>query len=120
MNKIIIIGNLTKDVDLRTTQNDIEYCTFTVAVKRKYQPDETDFLNVVAYRNLAKTCSQYLSKGKKVCVCGYLQTRSYEVPDGGKKYVTEIIAEEVDFLSGKSEEQKEELKPVPETDDLPF
>ena len=116
MNKAIIIGNLTKDIELRTTQNDIEYCTFTVAVKRKYQPEETDYLSVVAYRNLAKLCNQYLSKGKKVCVCGYLQTRSYEVPDGGKKYVTEIIAEDIDFLSPKSED----LKPVPETDDLPF
>lgn len=117
MNKVFIIGNLTKDVELRKTQNDVSYCMFTVAVKRKYQPDETDFLNVVAYKGLAENCSKYLSKGKKVAVCGYLQTRSYEVPDGSKKYVTEIVAEDVEFLSPKDDE----TQPAPvDEDNLPF
>lgn len=110
MNKVILIGNLTKDVDSGTTGSGIAYCKFTVAIARKFKnangEKETDFFNVVAWRATAELCGQYLHKGSKVGIAGSLQTRTYE-QDSVKKYTTDIIAEEVEFLTPKSEERQE-------------
>lgn len=103
MNKAFIIGNLTKAPELKTTPNDISVCSFTVAVQRKYKDQngkrQADFIPVIAWRGLAENCAKYLDKGKKVSVIGEIQTRSYEAKDGSKRYVTEIIASEIEFLS---------------------
>lgn len=106
MNKVIITGNLTKDPETRTTQSGIVTCSFTVAVQRRFKNAQgtydADFLPVVAWRQTAENCGRYLSKGRKVAVEGSIQTRSYEAKDGGKRYVTEIIADSVEFLSSGS------------------
>jgi len=125
MNKAIIIGNLTRDPDMRTTQGGISVCTFTVAVQRRGQNAETDFIPVVTWRVLAENCGKYLAKGRMVGVSGGIQTRSYEAQDGSKRYVTEILADEVQFLSkGQREEEKQtdeysDFEPL-DKDDLPF
>lgn len=105
MNKVIIIGNLVRDPEARTTQSGISQSTFDVAVQRRYKsPDgkrEADFLTVVAWRQNADFCNKYLSKGRKVCVEGSIQKRSYKAQDGSNRYVTEIIADTVEALSGQ-------------------
>ena len=109
MNQCFLIGNLTKDVELRTTQNGIANCAFTLAVNRRFKnaqgETETDFFNIVAWRQLAELCAKYLSKGRKCAVTGSIQNRSYHAQDGAKRYITEIIAENVEFLSSQQNEE---------------
>lgn len=103
MNKAILIGNLTRDPELRTTQSGIAVATFTIAVNRRFANAqgvrEADFIPIVAWRQTAELCGRYLSKGRKVAVEGSIQTRSYDAQDGTKRYVTEVIADSVEFLS---------------------
>lgn len=105
MNKVILIGNLTKDPELRYTPNGVAVATFTLAVNRSKRGQEqtADFPNIVAWNKLADNCAQYLRKGRKVAVEGRLQTRSYDNKEGKKVYVTEVVAENVEFLGGKGE-----------------
>jgi single-strand DNA-binding protein len=117
MNKVFLIGNLTKNPELSKTTGDISYCRMSIAVNRSYGENEADYFNIIAWRGLAETCGKYLSKGKKICVVGHLQTRSYE-HDGIKKYVTEIVAEEIEFLSPKAENETKNNQF--EDEDLPF
>ena len=109
MNKVILIGRLTKDPELTTTGSGISVCRFALAVERKFTnadgEKEVDFLNIVAWRGLADNCNKYLRKGNKCGVVGSIQTRSYDANDGTKKYLTEIIAEEIEFLSPKTENE---------------
>ena len=109
MNKVILIGRLTKDPELTTTGSGISVCRFALAVERKFTNSdgekEVDFLNIVAWRGLADNCNKYLRKGNKCGVVGSIQTRSYDAADGTKKYLTEIIAEEIEFLSSKTENE---------------
>lgn len=128
MNKVFLIGNLTKDPELLTTNNGIPYCRFTLAVSRNYSRDgkrETDFLPIVVWRNQAENCSKYLKKGSKAAIVGSIQTRSYDASDGTRRYVTEITAEEIQFLSTRNDFSNrddsadfDDLKPI--DDDLPF
>ena len=129
MNKVILIGNLTKDPELATTNSGISVCRFTLAVTRKFQNSEgereADFLNIVVWRGLAENCSKFLSKGSKCAVSGNIQTRSYDANDGTKRYVTEIVAEDVEFLATRSGENggvKKEVSTLQPVDDdtLPF
>ena len=103
MNKCIFIGNLSKDPELRTTPNGVSVATFSIAVNRRFKDangeKKTDFINIVCWRQLAEMCGKYLTKGKKVAVVGELQTRSYDAKDGTKRYITEIVADEVEFLT---------------------
>ena len=105
MNKVFQIGNLTKDPEVRSTGSGISVCSFTIAVQRRFQSQAgekvTDFFPVTCWRTLADNCGKYLSKGSKVAVVGELQTRTYDAKDGSKRYVTEIVADEVEFLSPK-------------------
>ena len=133
MNKVILIGNLTKDPELSTTNSGINYCRFSLAVPKRFaQAGERDaeFINIVVWRVQADNCHKYLKKGSKACVIGSLQTRSYDAQDGSKRYVTEVVAEEVEFLSNKSnmdsigssssaDGDASELQPI-EDDTLPF
>jgi len=108
MNKVILIGNLANDPEARTTQSGISQSTFRVAVQRRFANAqgvrEADFLTVVAWRQTADFCNRYLTKGRKVAVEGSIQTRSYDAQDGSKRYVTEIIAENVEALGSRNEE----------------
>lgn len=103
MNKAIIIGNLTRDPEVRTTASGVSVCTFTVAVNRRFANQqgarEADYINVVTWRQLADLCGRYLAKGRKCAVVGSIQTRTYDAQDGSKRYATEVIADEVEFLS---------------------
>jgi len=141
MNKVFLIGNLTKDPESNVTTNNIAVCKFTLAIDRAYSgPDgnkQTDFLPIVCWRNQAENCAKYLKKGSKVGISGSIQTRSYE-RDGERRYVTEVVADEVQFLSTRNDSGSapadEDLPPIPEVaskrakttplaikeDDLPF
>ena len=103
MNKVMLIGNLTRDPDLRATGTGLAVCTFTLAVQRRFanrdsQTREADFIPVVVWRAQAENCAKYLHKGSQAAISGSLQTRSYDAPDGSKRYVTEVVADEVQFL----------------------
>lgn len=106
MNKAILIGRLVRDPEMRTTASGINSTTFTVAVSRNYTgPNgerETDFINCVAWRKQAENIAKYCTKGSQVAVEGRIQTRSYDAQDGTKRYVTEIIADNVTFLGSRS------------------
>ncbi|MBS1455977.1 MAG: single-stranded DNA-binding protein [Clostridia bacterium] len=105
MNKVILIGNLTRDPELSETPNGVAVCRFSIAVSRDYSNSdgtrETDFFNVTVWRGRAEVCGKYLRKGNKVAVLGSLQNRSYEDKDGIKRNVTDIVASEVEFLTPK-------------------
>ena len=104
MNRATIIGNLTKDPELRTTSSGVSVCTFTVAVNRNFgERKEVDYLPVVTWRGLAENCAKFLGKGRKVGVSGRIQTRSYEGNNGERRYVTEIVADDVEFLAPTGE-----------------
>lgn len=118
MNKWIGIGRLVRDPDLNTTQSGISVCKFTLAVNRPYKAEDgkeqADYLSVVVWRTQADNCHKYLTKGSQCAVVGSIQTRTYE-KDGEKKYITEIVADNVEFLSpAKSAE-----KPAGRIEDLP-
>lgn len=132
MNKVFLIGNLTKNPELSQTNSGISVCKFTLAVSRRFSNTdgvrETDFLPIIVWRNQAENCGKYLKKGSKAAVFGSVQTRSYD-QDGSRRYITEIIADEVQFLSTKSDDAELEestgskdvfgdIKPV--DSDLPF
>ena len=110
LNRNVLIGRLTKDSELRYTQSGKAVCTFTLAVDRPYLANngnrEADFINIVVWNKTAENCAQYLAKGKLAAVDGRLQIRSYDGQDGQRRYVTEVIADNVRFLSPKSEAQQ--------------
>ncbi len=126
MNRIFLIGNLTRDPEITTTSNGTQVCKMGLAVQRRFANSDgtrtTDFLNIVAWRELANNCGKYLKKGNKCAVSGALQTRSYENTNGVKVLVFEIMADEVEFLTPKTQTTGSEdtvLQPI-EDDDLPF
>ena len=102
LNKVILIGRLTKDPEFRSTASNVSVTTFTLAVNRRFANQQgeqgTDFIPIVTWRTLAETCHRYLSKGRLVAVSGRLQVRSYEDNSGQRRYVTEVVADEVQFL----------------------
>ena len=127
MNKVFLIGNLSKDPELRTTNSGTSVCTFSIAVNRRKDKDgnsTADFFSIVAWRQLAELCGKYLAKGRKVSVVGELQNRSYEANDGTKRHVTEIVANEIEFLTPKCESKEQanfaEGFTPPDGSDLPF
>ena len=131
MNKCILIGNLTKDPEITTTSNGVSVCRFTLAVTRRFANSEgerdTDFISIVAWRALADNCHKFIKKGSKVAVVGNIQSRSYDATDGTKRYVTEIVAEEVEFLNtkqtdGQTADRRDEVSKLEPIDDdtLPF
>lgn len=137
MNKVILVGNLSRDPELTTTTSGVAVCRFSIAVQRKYQNSEgerdADFINIVVWRAQAENCHKFLKKGSKCGIVGRLQTSSYDGQDGNKRYVTEVVAEEIEFLASKMNgdsqiaEQKSsnqtkkvaELEPI-DDDTLPF
>lgn len=102
LNRVILIGRLTKDPELRYTPSGVANCTYTLAVDRPFTNQggerEADFLQIVTWRQLAETCANYLKKGRLTAVEGRVQVRSYENNEGKRVYVTEIVADNVRFL----------------------
>ena len=125
LNKVLLIGRLGKDAELKYTPNGQAVCTFSLATNYDYKDkegkmvDHTDWHRIVAWRKLAEICGQYLKKGSLVYIEGKLKTRSYDDKDGTKKYVTEIVADTMNMLGDKKAEQSEE-HPAPAQDDMPF
>ena len=130
MNKAILVGNLTKDPELITTSNGVDVSRFTIAVQRKFKNAndeyESDFINCVAWRSSAEFIHKYFKKGNKIGIVGNIQTRSYDAEDGTKRYVTEVVVEECEFVQSKkgdgnnqAEDTKPELEPI-DDDGLPF
>ncbi len=105
MNKVILIGNLTRDPELATTNSGVSVCRFAIAVQRRFANAEgerdADFFNIVVWRAQAENCHKFLKKGSKCAVTGRLQNSSYEASDGTKRYTTEIVADEVEFLGSR-------------------
>lgn len=134
MNCVVLTGNLVRDPELRETGTGVAVCTFTLAVNRLYTDKQTgkreaDYINVVTWRGTAELCARYLAKGRKLGVTGSLQSRSYDAQDGTRRYVTEVVADEVEFLpSGKITEARAQDGPgvasaqggYEDDDELPF
>ena len=130
MNKVILLGRLTKDPETRYTQTtNTQVTSFTLAVNRRFIKDgeerQADFINIVAWNKTAEFCSKYFKKGQQVGVIGRLQVRNWEDEQGQKHYVTEVIAEEVYFADTKKEESTSALTEenqfeITDSSDLPF
>jgi single-strand DNA-binding protein len=104
MNRTVLVGRLTKDPDLRYTPNGVAVATFTLAVNRPFSKEkESDFINCVVWKKAAENVANFLKKGSLAGVDGRIQTRNYEGQDGKKVYVTEVLAESVQFLEPKKE-----------------
>ena len=106
MNKVFLIGRLTRDPELRYTGSNTAVATFSIAVNRNYAnaqgEREADFINIVVWRKQAENCKNYLNQGSQVAVEGRIQTRNYEDQNGQKRYVTEVVADNVQFLDTKA------------------
>ena len=136
MNKLTIIGNLTRDPELRTTTTGKSVCSFTVAVNRRRKVEgqpEADFFKVSAWNERADVCSKYLAKGRKVCVIGPVSVHTYNAQDGTTRAEMEVQADEVEFLSSKDENAQNKPSEAPkqnvpkgytqvemDTEELPF
>lgn len=136
LNRIILIGRLTKDPELRYTPNGTGVATFTLAVDRPFSTNgqkETDFISIVAWRQTAEACANYLRKGRLTAVEGRIQVRNYENNEGKRVYVTEVVADNVRFLESANSQQQQSSqqsnkdpfagdgKPIDiSDDDLPF
>ena len=127
LNQVALAGRLTRDPDLRTTSSGKSVCNFTLAVPRKRAQGsderETDFIQIVCWQNTAELCAKHLRKGSQATVGGSIQTRNYEDNSGNKRYVTEIVANIVEFAwNNESRESKEyDTDTMQEIDDdLPF
>ena len=107
MNKIILVGRLTRDPELRSTSTGISTANFTVAVNRNFKNKDgqydADFISCVAFRNTADFVSKYFKKGNLICLDGRIQTRNYDAQDGTKRYVTEVVVENIEFVGGRNE-----------------
>ena len=106
MNKVFLIGRLTRDPELRYTGSNVPVASFSLAVNRNFTNQsgerEADFINIVVWRKQAESVKNYLSQGSQVAIDGRIQTRSYDDKDGNKRYVTEVIADNVEFLGSKA------------------
>ena len=128
-NKVIIGGRLTSDIELKQTPNGISVVSFSIAVNRKGKDAQTDFIDVVAWRQTAEFIDKYFSKGSSICIVGNLQKREWTDKNGQKRYVTEVIAEEASFVDSKSDSASNvpasipadaNMQEVAVDDDLPF
>ncbi len=116
MNKVYLIGNLTRDPEVSETNSGVMFCRFSIAVNRAFASNdgtrEADFFNITVWRNQAENCGKYLKKGSKIAIVGSLQNRTYEDKEGNKRTVTDIVASEVEFLSSGNRADNGEIAPV--------
>lgn len=131
INKVILVGHLGKDPELRYTPTGTPVCTFSLATSERYkdregqQQEKTEWHNIVAWRGLAESCGKYLTKGKQIYLEGKITSRSYDDRDGVKRYITEIIADQMRMLGGKTPEKTTAAPPkeppvFSEDDQIPF
>ena len=117
MNKVELVGRLTKDPEVKLTSNQTQFCNFTIAVDRRFKDQngqrQADFINCVAWRSTAEFISKYFRRGSALCITGSIQTRSWEDPKGGgKRYATEILVDEAYFVDAKGDTEGEN-QPAP-------
>ena len=107
MNKAILVGNLTKDPEMRTTPSGVSVTSFTVAVQRRYKDADgerqADFISCVAWRGTAEFIAKHFIKGQKIGIVGSLQTRTYDDQNGVRRYVTEVVVDEAEFVTSKAQ-----------------
>ncbi len=129
LNKVILMGRLTKDPEIRYTQNNIPVCSFTIAVDRNFakqgEQRQADFINCQAWRSTAEFISKYFAKGRMIAVVGAVQTRTWEDTEGKKHYATEVVVSEVSFTGEKADAQttttiESGFTPIEDDEDLPF
>lgn len=108
MNKVILIGRLTKDPERKSTNSGLSFCNFTVAVNRLYKSttggQDVDFINCIAWRTTAENLAKYMTKGGQICVEGQIQVRNYTDNNGVKRYATDVLVESIEYLSRASNE----------------
>lgn len=106
INKVILGGRLTADIELKATPSGVAVCQFSIATNRRGKDAQTDFINCVAWRQTAEFISKYFRKGSSICIVGNIQTRTWDDKNGGgKRYATEVIADEAYFVDSKSDAQ---------------
>ena len=113
-NKVILIGNLTADPELKQTQSGVSVCTFNIAVNRRFKAEgqqECDFITIVAWRQQAEFICKYFKKGQAILVCGQLQTRTWTDNQNNKRYATEVVADEVSFVGNKESSSEAKNEP---------
>ena len=119
MNKVILVGRISSDIELRYTSNNIPVATFSLAVNRQHTNQngerEADFINIVVWRKPAENVKDYMSKGSRIGVEGSIQTRSYEDNNGNKRYVTEVVSSNIEFLESKKGTTQTETPPAEST-----
>ncbi len=135
LNKVVLCGRLTADVELKQTPSGVSVVSFTLAVNRRYQAEgqqQADFISVVAWRQTAEFISKYFQKGSSLCITGSIQVRSWQDNNGNKRYATEVVADEAMFVDSKSESTQQSYQPqygqqaqpkyeeLKTDDDLPF
>lgn len=127
MNKIVLIGNLTRDPELRETNGGVSVCSFSIAVNRSYTgadgERQTDFFNCTAWRGLAENIAKYCKKGNKIGIAGSIENRTYEDSQGVKRHGVEVVVREAEFLSlpkHGGEEGKPVLQTFDDDGDIPF
>ena len=122
-NKVILIGNMTANPELKSTVSGISACTFSIAVNRRYKDESgnnaCDFINIVAWRNTAEFVSRYFTKGKPILVCGQIQTRTWTDAQGNKRYATEVVADEVSFVGNNESPTVTKNEPVANASHIP-
>ena len=139
-NKVILIGNMTADPELKTTTSGISVCSFSIAINRKFAKDgeqACDFITIQTWRQQAEFVSKYFKKGMPILVCGQLQTRTWTDNQGQKRYATKVVADEVSFVTARENAEgaakpttytpsayggtdAPQFEEVPNDDDLPF
>ncbi len=107
-NKVILIGNMTADPELKQTTSGVSVCSFSIAVNRRFAKADqgqqnVDFINIVTWRQQAEFVSRYFKKGNPILICGQLQTRTWADPQGQKRYATEVVADEVSFVASAAQ-----------------
>lgn len=123
VNKVILLGRLTADPELSSTPQGVSVAKFTIAVDRNYTQGgerKADFINCIAWRGTGEFISKYFTKGKAIAVVGEIQTRSWDAPDGTKRYATEVIVNEVSFAGDKKDDAPINTPDMGDSDDLPF
>lgn len=114
-NKVILIGNLTADPELKQTNAGTSVCSFSIAVNRRFSKDgeqACDFINIQAWRQTAEFVAKYFTKGKPILVCGQLQTRTWTDKEGNKRYATEVVADEVSFVGNNDNATAQKNEPA--------
>lgn len=122
MNKVVLIGRLTKDPECKFVASGTAVCHLTLAVDRRFKKEEgpsADFIPVVVWGKIGENAANYLHKGSLCSVAGRIETRSYEAKDG-KRFVTEVVADEVKFLDPKKSGSNDYMEPIDDGEDMPF